>query len=144
MRFHCIQKALKNKPTVWYVYSQSEPKDVFVMSPALTAYGALAAAIVLEVIGTTLLQKSAQFTKLLPTAGMVMFYVASFYLLSQALKGMPLGIAYAMWGGLGIVLTALISVFYLKQSLDLAALAGIALIVTGVIVMNTLSSTVSH
>jgi small multidrug resistance pump len=114
------------------------------MNPTLTAYGALAAAIVLEVIGTTLLQKSAQFTKLLPTAGMVMFYVASFYLLSQALKGMPLGIAYAMWGGLGIVLTALISVFYLKQSLDLAALAGIALIVTGVIVMNTLSSTVSH
>ncbi|MDZ7872809.1 MAG: multidrug efflux SMR transporter [Rhizobium sp.] len=114
------------------------------MSPALTAYGALAAAIVLEVIGTTLLQKSEQFTKLLPTAGMVMFYVASFYLLSQALKGMPLGIAYAMWGGLGIVLTALISVFYLKQSLDLPALAGIGLIVAGVIVMNTLSNTVSH
>ena len=57
---------------------------------------------------------------------------------------MPLGIAYAMWGGLGIVLTALISVFYLKQSLDLPALVGIALIVAGVIVMNTLSSTVSH
>ncbi len=114
------------------------------MSPALTAYGALAAAIVLEVIGTTLLQKSEQFTKLLPTTGMVMFYVASFYLLSQALKGMPLGIAYAMWGGLGIVLTALISVFVFKQSLDYAALAGIGLIVSGVIVMNTLSSSVSH
>ena len=114
------------------------------MNPTVTAYGALAAAIVLEVIGTTLLQKSAQFTKLLPTTGMVMFYVASFYLLSQALKGMPLGIAYAMWGGLGIVLTALISVFYLKQSLDFAALVGIALIVAGVVVMNTLSSTVSH
>ncbi|MFN7091945.1 MAG: DMT family transporter, partial [Allorhizobium sp.] len=94
------------------------------MSPALTAYGALAAAIVLEVIGTTLLQKSEQFTKLLPTTGMVMFYVASFYLLSQALKGMPLGIAYAMWGGLGIVLTAMISVLLLKQSLDLPAMAG--------------------
>lgn len=114
------------------------------MSPAFTAYGALAAAIVLEVIGTTLLQKSAQFTKFLPTAGMVMFYAASFYLLSQALKGMPLGIAYAMWGGLGIVLTALISVFVFKQSLDYAALAGIGLIVSGVIVMNTLSSSVSH
>ena len=65
-------------------------------------------------------------------------------LISGWLTGMPLGIAYAMWGGLGIVLTALISVFYLKQSLDLAALAGIALIVAGVIVMNTLSNTVSH
>lgn len=114
------------------------------MNPVLIAYGALAAAIVLEVIGTTLLQKSAQFTKLLPTAGMVVFYAASFYLLTHALKGMPLGIAYAMWGGLGIVLTALISVFVFKQGLDLAALAGIALIVTGVVVMNTLSSTVSH
>ena len=114
------------------------------MNPTLTAYGALAAAIVLEVIGTTLLQKSAQFTKLLPTAGMVMFYVASFYLLSQALKGMPLGIAYAMWGGLGIVLTALISVLLLKQSLDLPAMAGIAMIVGGVIVMNVFSNSVTH
>ncbi len=114
------------------------------MNPVFSAYGALAGAIVLEVIGTTLLQRSAQFTKLLPTAGMVLFYAASFYLLTHALKGMPLGIAYAMWGGLGIVLTALISVFVFKQSLDSAALAGIGLIVTGVIVMNTLSSSVSH
>lgn len=114
------------------------------MNPVFSAYGALAAAIVLEVIGTTLLQKSAQFTKLLPTAGMVMFYAASFYMLTHALKGMPLGIAYAMWGGLGIVLTALISVFVFKQSLDYAALAGIGLIVTGVVVMNTLSNTAAH
>lgn len=114
------------------------------MNPVFSAYSALAAAIVLEVIGTTLLQKSAQFTKLLPTAGMVMFYAASFYLLTHALKGMPLGIAYAMWGGLGIVLTALISVFVFKQNLDYAALAGIGLIVTGVIVMNTLSNTAAH
>ncbi|QLF69686.1 QacE family quaternary ammonium compound efflux SMR transporter [Peteryoungia desertarenae] len=114
------------------------------MSPAITAYSALGAAIVLEVIGTTLLQKSEQFTRLLPTTGMVMFYAASFYLLSVALKGMPLGIAYAMWAGLGIVLTALISVLYFRQSLDLPALAGIGLIVAGVVVMNMLSKTVSH
>ena len=114
------------------------------MNPVFSAYGALGGAIVLEVIGTTLLQRSEQFTRLLPTAGMVMFYAASFYLLTYALKGMPLGIAYAMWGGLGIVLTALISVFVFKQTLDLAALSGIALIVAGVIVMNTLSGSVSH
>ena len=76
------------------------------MNPSLLVYGSLAAAIVLEVIGTTFLQKSEQFSKLVPTAAMVLFYVASFYLLSQALKGLPLGIAYAMWSGLGIVLTA--------------------------------------
>ncbi len=114
------------------------------MNPVLISYGALAVAIVFEVIGTTLLQKSAQFTKLLPTFGMVVFYVASFYLLSQALKQLPLGIAYAMWSGLGIVLTALVSVFVFKQSLDLAAFAGMGLIIAGVIVMNTLSGTVSH
>jgi small multidrug resistance pump len=114
------------------------------MNPVVTAYCVLAGAIVLEVIGTTLLQKSAQFTRPWPTAGMVVFYVASFYLLSQALKQLPLGIAYAMWSGLGIVLTALVSVFVFKQSLDLAAFAGMGLIIAGVIVMNTLSSAVSH
>ena len=61
------------------------------MNPSLLVYGSLAAAIVLEVIGTTFLQKSEQFSKLVPTAAMVLFYVASFYLLSQALKGLPLG-----------------------------------------------------
>ncbi len=68
-------------------------------------YASLAAAIVFEVIGTTFLQKSEQFSRLVPTAAMVLFYVMSFYLLSHALKTLPLGIAYAMWSGLGIVLT---------------------------------------
>jgi small multidrug resistance pump len=56
----------------------------------------------------------------------------------------PLGVAYAMWGGLGIILTAIISVTVFKQTLDLAALIGIGMIVAGVIVMNTFSSSVSH
>lgn len=114
------------------------------MSPAVAVYGSLAAAILFEVIGTTFLQKSAQFTKVLPTAGMVLFYVLSFYLLSQALKGLPLGIAYAMWSGLGIVLTAGIGYFVFRQSLDLPALVGIGLIISGVLVMNLFSNSVSH
>ncbi|WP_159947088.1 multidrug efflux SMR transporter [Rhizobium sp. 18065] len=114
------------------------------MNPSLLVYGSLAAAIVLEVIGTTFLQKSEQFSKLVPTAAMVLFYVASFYLLSQALKGLPLGIAYAMWSGLGIVLTAAVGLLVFKQSLDMPALAGIGLIIAGVVVMNVFSNSVSH
>lgn len=114
------------------------------MNPAALVYASLAAAIVFEVIGTTFLQKSEQFTRMVPTAAMVLFYVASFYLLSQALKGLPLGIAYAMWSGLGIVLTAAIGLIVFKQSLDLAALVGMGLIIAGVVVMNLFSNTVSH
>ena len=114
------------------------------MNPSLLVYGSLAAAIVLEVIGTTFLQKSEQFSKLVPTAAMVLFYVASFYLLSQALKGLPLGIAYAMWSGLGIVLTAAVGLLVFKQSLDMPALVGMGLIIAGVVVMNLISNSVSH
>jgi len=114
------------------------------MNPLYFSYSALGAAIVCEVIATTLLQKSEQFSKLWPTAAMVVFYVISFYLLSQALKGVPLGIAYAIWAGLGIVLTALVSVVVLKQALDLPAMIGIGMIVAGVVVMNIFSSSVSH
>ena len=75
---------------------------------------------------------------------MVVFYVISFYLLSQVIKTIPLGVAYAIWGGVGIVLTALIGFLIFRQSLDLAALIGIALIIGGVIVMNIFSKTVGH
>jgi small multidrug resistance pump len=114
------------------------------MNPTMLVYGSLAAAIVFEVIGTTFLQKSEQFSKLVPTAAMVLFYVASFYLLSQALKGLPLGIAYAMWSGLGIVLTAAVGLLVFKQSLDMPALIGMGLIIAGVVVMNVFSTSVSH
>lgn len=57
---------------------------------------------------------------------------------------MPLGLAYAIWGGLGIVLTAIISVFIFKQSMDLPAIIGVILIVSGVFVMNFFSKTLSH
>lgn len=113
------------------------------MNP-LFAYGALAAAIIAEVTGTSLLQKSAQFSKLWPTAGMALCFAVSFFFLSQALKVIPLGMAYAIWGGLGIVLTATISVVVFRMALDFWALVGIALIVSGVLVMNLLSHSAAH
>ena len=114
------------------------------MNPILISYGALAVAIICEVTGSTFLQKSEQFTRLVPTATMALFYVASFYFLSIALKAMPLGIAYAVWGGLGIVLTAIVSVVVFRHPLDAWAYVGSALIVSGVMVMNLLSKASGH
>lgn len=114
------------------------------MNPVLFSYGALGLAIISEVTGSTFLQKSEQFTRLSPTLAMAACYIASFFFLSQALKAIPLGVAYAIWGGLGIVLTALIGAVLFRQMLDAAALAGIGLIVTGVFVMNVFSSSATH
>ena len=114
------------------------------MNPLLIAYGSLALAIVCEVTGSSLLQKTEQFSKLIPTFAMGVCFCSSLFFLSQALKLIPLGVAYAIWGGLGIVLTALISVFVFRFAIDAWGLVGIALIVSGVIVMNTLSHSVMH
>lgn len=110
------------------------------MQVQLISYLALSGAILCEVAGSAFLQKSAQFTKIGPTAIMALFYITSFYLLSIALKSLPLGIAYAIWGGLGIVLTAVISVVVFRQSLDAMAMLGIAMIVGGVVIMNAFSN----
>lgn len=107
-------------------------------------YPVLLVAIVLEVIGTSFLMASQQFTRLVPTAIMALAYLASFYFLSQALRYMPLGIAYAMWSGLGIVLTVAIGMVVFRQVPDLPAVAGISLIVLGVVVINGFSSVAGH
>ena len=112
--------------------------------PMLTAYALLAAAILAELTGTTFLQKSEQFTRLVPTLIMAAAFGLSLFLLSHALKVIPLGVAYAMWGGLGIVLVALVSRFVFGQHLDAAAMLGIALIVSGVVVLNLFSSSATH
>lgn len=114
------------------------------MSPQLTAYLYLVLAIATEVVGTSFLQKSEQFTKPLWTVLMGVFFLAAFFFLSLALRTIPLGVAYAVWSGLGVVLTAMISVYVFRSSLDAAALIGIALIIAGVVVMNLFSTSVEH
>jgi small multidrug resistance pump len=114
------------------------------MSASTMAYAALAAAIAFEVAGTTLLQKSEQFTRVAPTLGMAACYAAAFFLMSVALKAMPLGVVYAIWSGVGIVVTALIGALLFKQHLDLPAMVGIAMIVGGVVVMQAFSATAGH
>jgi small multidrug resistance pump len=114
------------------------------MTPTFLNYAALGCAIVLETIGTALLAQSQQFTKLWPSLGMAVCYILSLYFLSHALKVMPVGIAYAIWSGLGIVLISAVSYFAFRQALDLAAIIGIGFILTGVVIVNAFSASASH
>jgi small multidrug resistance pump len=114
------------------------------MNSAFTAYAALALAIALEVAGSVFLQKSMQFTRAWPTLAMGVLYAGSFYSLTHAIKAMPLSIAYAIWGGVGIILTAAVGYVVFKQAIDFAAIVGIALIVSGVFVINLFSQTAVH
>jgi small multidrug resistance pump len=114
------------------------------MNAALFTYGALGAAIVCEVIATSFLQQSQQFTRLLPTVLMALFYGVAFYLLSFTLRAIPVGVAYAIWSGLGIVLISGIGYFVFRQALDIAAVVGLGFIVTGVVIVNVFSKTVGH
>jgi small multidrug resistance pump len=104
----------------------------------------LLCAILSEVAGTAALQASQQFTRLGPLAITIAGYVSAFFFLSLALKTIPLGIAYAIWSGLGIVLISLIGFFWFGQRLDPPAILGLTLIVTGVAVVNLFSKTIVH
>lgn len=107
-------------------------------------WAALLGAIGLEVLGTTLLQQSQQFTRLWPTAGLALCYGLAFYLLTIALKQMPVGLAYAIWSGLGVVLISIIGLVLFKQKLDVPAVVGLVMIVGGVVVINLFSKSVTH
>ncbi|CEN45434.1 DMT family transporter [Capnocytophaga canimorsus] len=107
-------------------------------------YFYLALAIILEVTGSAFLNKSEGFSKLVPSLVTIIAFGACFFFFSQSLKEIPLGIAYAIWAGSGLVLTALVSVFIFKQSLDLAGIIGIAFILVGVIILNVFSKSSGH
>ncbi|PWQ97745.1 SMR family transporter [Leucothrix pacifica] len=104
----------------------------------------LCLAVVSEVIGTSALKQSEGFTKLWPSLMVLVGFGFAFYFLSITLKVIPIGIAYAIWSGLGIVLISLIGWFWFGQKLDAAAIAGIALIGAGVLVMNLFSNSIAH
>jgi small multidrug resistance pump len=109
-----------------------------------TTWAILLGAIVSETIATTALQQSDRFSRLWPSVVVVLGYGVSFWLLSITLKTLPIGIAYAVWSGVGIVLVSAIGVFLLGQSLDLAAVIGIGLILAGVVVINLFSRSLGH
>ncbi len=105
-------------------------------------YFYLALAILGEVIGTSFLKATEDFTKLWPSLIVVLGYGASFYFLTLSLKVIPVGIAYATWSGIGIVLVTVISIFLYKQVPDWPAIIGMAMIIGGVVIMQLFSKTV--
>lgn len=110
----------------------------------MSAYLYLLIAIVAEVVGTSALKASEGFTRLGPTAVVIVGYGLAFWLLSLTLRTIPVGIAYATWSGLGILLIAAVGWIAFGQKLDVWAMLGMALIVAGVLIMNLLSTSAAH
>nr|WP_299243581.1 multidrug efflux SMR transporter [uncultured Halomonas sp.] len=108
------------------------------------AYIYLFVAIVAEVLATSALKSSQEFTRFWPSVLVVGGYGLAFYMLTLVLRTVPVGIAYAFWAGLGIVLVTLIGVVVFKEKLDLAAVLGLAMIIGGVVVIQLFSSASSH
>ena len=104
----------------------------------------LALAIVSEVVATSALKASDGFTRLWPSLVMAVGYAVSFYCMSLAVRALPVGIVYAIWSGVGIVLISAAGWAIFGEKLDLPAIVGLALIVAGVLVVNLLSETVRH
>ena len=108
------------------------------------AYVYLSIAIVSEVIATTALKSSESFSRLVPSLIVVIGYSIAFYTLSLSLKTIEGGMAYAIWAGLGIVLIAILGVIVHQETIDLAGALGMALIISGVLVLNVFSDTATH
>ncbi len=104
----------------------------------------LGIAIVSEVIATSALKAAEGFTRPLPSAIVVVGYGIAFYCLSVVLRTLPVGVAYAIWSGVGVALIALVGWLLYDQALDLPAVLGLTLIVAGVVVLNVFSKTVAH
>jgi small multidrug resistance pump len=104
----------------------------------------LGIAIIFEIIATSALKKSEQFTQIIPSIITIVGYFAAFYFLSFAIRTIPVGIAYAIWSGVGIVLITIIGAVFFKQIPDLPAIIGLALIMIGVVVINVFSRTTAH
>jgi len=105
---------------------------------------ALTIAIIGEVTATTALKASNEFTRLWPSLIVVAGYGVAFYFMTISMRVLPMGIMYAIWSGLGIVLISIIGWFAYKQSLDIPALIGLSLIIMGVVVINVFSKSVAH
>lgn len=101
-------------------------------------------AILSEVIGTVSLKLSNGFTKPVPSIVVVIGYGASFYLLSLALKAMPIGVAYAIWSGVGLILTVIAGMIVWRETLDWARVIGIILILVGIVFINVISKSPAH
>jgi len=110
----------------------------------MPVYLILALAVLAETIGTTALQASQQFSRVGPSIVVVVAYAVSFYLLSMTLRTLPVGVVYALWSGLGIVLIATIGWVVFGQKLDFAAIIGLLMIIGGIAIIHLFSTSTPH
>lgn len=108
------------------------------------AYFYLAIAIIAEVAATSALKASAEFTRLVPSLIVIVGYGIAFYFMTLVLRSIPVGVTYAVWAGLGIVLVTIVGAILYKEIPDIPAVIGIGLIIAGVIVINVYSKTIGH
>ncbi|MBO9662120.1 multidrug efflux SMR transporter [Dokdonella sp.] len=104
----------------------------------------LAVAILAEVVATTALKLTEGFTRPLPSLLVIVGYGTAFYFLSLVLRTLPIGVAYAIWSGVGVALIAVLGWAFHRQALDAGAIVGIALIVAGVVVIQVFSRSAAH
>lgn len=104
----------------------------------------LAIAIIAEVAATSALKASEEFTRLVPSIIVVVGYGVAFYFLTLVLRVIPIGITYAAWSGVGLVLVAIVGFFLYRQTPDIPAIIGMSLIISGVVVIHVFSKTISH
>ena len=114
------------------------------MSPTSMTYIYLLFAVLFETFGSTCLQASQQFTKLWPSLGVIAGFGAAFYLFTLVLRDLPLGITYALWSGIGMILITASGRVFFGQKLDAPALFGLTLIIAGIVVINLFSKTPTH
>lgn len=124
----------------------ARPPPVAAAAPSfpMNAYAYLAIAIAAELAATSALKASNGFSRLVPSIVVVLGYALAFYFLSLALRTVPVGVAYAIWSGAGIAVISVIGWLFFKESLDFAAIVGIGLIVSGVVVLNFFSNSTAH
>jgi len=108
------------------------------------AYLYLTIAIIAEVAATSSLKASTEFTKLFPSLIVIVGYGVAFYFMTLVLRTIPLGITYAIWSGVGIILVAIVGALLYKQIPDVPAIIGMGLIISGVVIIHMYSKTVSH
>jgi len=104
----------------------------------------LAMAIIAEVAATSALKASDEFTQIIPTMIVIVGYGAAFYFMTLVLRVLPIGITYAIWSGLGIVLVTVVGFLFYKQALNIPTIIGIGLIISGVVVINIFSTAINH
>lgn len=104
----------------------------------------LAIAIIAEVAATSALKASEEFTRLIPSLIVIVGYGVAFYFMTLVLRVVPIGITYAIWSGVGIVLVAIVGLLFYKQVPDVPAVIGMCLIISGVVVIHVFSKTINH